>query len=889
MGFGSNKGFTPGAAAGGGGGDVDGPAGATDNAVARYADGTGKLLQDSLVTIADNGETVIAPTAGAFDALHIDKDDASILLGDAGHIKVTHGANYTSSAGLTLARVNTGAASSMTVAISTKENTITAGEDLGSLIFISDQSGGQHKAENQPAAGITAIAENTFSANLNATSLAFKTATSASATEKMRLTHSGSLGIGETVPNSKLHVRDTDKTLTLEKSPTGFFNSFGFDGAIPYMTYYSSAGAGMKFGYGESTGGPPIATRIAMYLQNDGAVGIGTLAPTAKLNFETTSSTIMHISRDGVTGASHFDGANWALGTIGFGGQSAAGGPEAASGEDNDAVKIVAASDSAWGTLSHATYMAFSTTATGSVTATERMRINSSGNVGIGVTNPTSELTVAGQIHSYDAGGDNGDLLASTAAGVTTVWIRSSGDTILNGGPVAMGNNNPSTRLHLGSATSTGQETITLQNDRGTGSIGLVRSAEGIIPTSNPGDLVISLDSEANDILFATNTTQRMIIDSTGKVGIGTMDPPGTLLQLEGADAYLTLKNSTDEHTDGAAETRILFEDHSNTALAQIQASHDGDGNDTRGDLIFSTHDGSSLLEAFRITRRQWIGIGTVNPGGSSTGAIVDIENTIASSATEGGNLRLSSNDGAALGNAHRLGVVEFAAAENAGSAIIVGAKIEAVSAEAWDASNNGANLNFYTTSGNATQTKRMSILTSGSVELNYATAQSPGAGFNGIAGSPVIKTQKINNEITTTIIVDIGGLQLPDADGEVIGDDGEDHAYILKLDNDVNGIIYKAEIGCVETVTHVSAGEVMLVTNPGDLAQGASAVGAGSVTWIDPATAWKAGMWAQSQALQDYSTAEEDYLYLAIGTTLGGAAAYTAGKFVIKLYGASF
>jgi|1_EtaG_2_1085319.scaffolds.fasta_scaffold51195_1 hypothetical protein len=244
MGFGSNKGFTPGEeglevkdvdgapdvtgvkvirvsngtltddgngqvtidTSGGGGGDVSGPGASTDRAIARWDGVNGDTLLDSVVTIADNGEVVIAPTAGAFDALHIDKDDASILFGDAGHIKIKHGANHTSSAGLTLSRINTGAGSSMTVAIQTSENTITAGEDLGSLIFITDQTGGQHKAENLPAAGLTAIAENTFSANLNATSLAFKTATNAAATEKMRLTHSGSLGIGTSTPGSPLHV-----------------------------------------------------------------------------------------------------------------------------------------------------------------------------------------------------------------------------------------------------------------------------------------------------------------------------------------------------------------------------------------------------------------------------------------------------------------------------------------------------------------------------------------------------------------------------------------------------------------------------------------------------------------------------------------------------------
>ena len=44
---------------GGGGGDVVGPASATDNAIARYDGTTGKLLQDSVWTIADSGSILV--------------------------------------------------------------------------------------------------------------------------------------------------------------------------------------------------------------------------------------------------------------------------------------------------------------------------------------------------------------------------------------------------------------------------------------------------------------------------------------------------------------------------------------------------------------------------------------------------------------------------------------------------------------------------------------------------------------------------------------------------------------------------------------------------------------------------------------------------------------
>lgn len=102
----------------------------------------------------------------------------------------------------------------------------------------------------------------------------------------------------------------------------------------------------------------------------------------------------------------------------------------------------------------------------------------------------------------------------------------------------------------------------------------------------------------AGDVTVDTDTLK--VDSTTNRVGIGTTSP-GTQLQVEGSNPYLTLKNSTAENTDGGAETKIIFEDHSDTALAQIQASHDGTADDTKGDLIFSTHDGTSLNESLRI------------------------------------------------------------------------------------------------------------------------------------------------------------------------------------------------------------------------------------------------------------------------------------------------
>ena len=86
----------------------------------------------------------------------------------------------------------------------------------------------------------------------------------------------------------------------------------------------------------------------------------------------------------------------------------------------------------------------------------------------------------------------------------------------------------------------------------------------------------------------------------------------------------------------------------------------------------------------------------------NSDGAYVQSRNTTTSSATEGGKLRLICDDGAAMADDHRLGVIEFQGAEDASSNRQTGASIQAMCDAAWSASENGTRLEFYTMDGNA-------------------------------------------------------------------------------------------------------------------------------------------------------------------------------------------
>ena len=184
-----------------------------------------------------------------------------------------------------------------------------------------------------------------------------------------------------------------------------------------------------------------------------------------------------------------------------------------------------------------------------------------------------------------------------------------------------------------------------------------------------------------------------------------------------------------DNHRLGVIEFKGA-EDTSNTLSigARIEAicrdAWDGSNNDA--DLEFYTTEGTTeskvlTLDADKkaIFPQGKVGIGTTTPlTGTDSTLGLDIENTSASAAGEGGALRLGSNDGAPMGSGHRLGVIEFAGAEDASSTLTVGARIEALSDATWSDTENGADLVFYTTDGNASQTEQMRCTASTGVSI---------------------------------------------------------------------------------------------------------------------------------------------------------------------------
>jgi len=125
-----------------------------------------------------------------------------------------------------------------------------------------------------------------------------------------------------------------------------------------------------------------------------------------------------------------------------------------------------------------------------------------------------------------------------------------------------------------------------------------------------------------------------------------------------------------------------------------------------------TTNDGRFLFYVDSVSIFNIIDSGvSVNGVVSSTGDGVFLRatDTTASSATQGGKLQLQSDDGAAMGDDHRLGVIEFKGAEDGSNTRSIGARIQAICRDAWDGSNNDADLEFYTTDG-TTESKVLTL-----------------------------------------------------------------------------------------------------------------------------------------------------------------------------------
>jgi hypothetical protein len=349
--------------------------------------------------------------------------------------------------------------------------------------------------------------------------------------ERMRISSTGNVGIGTSSPNAKLEVNGHTKVSSVEATTAVIAG-----GAIPFHANYASADGvapALRLGSPSNTtmgfwDFQPIGTNQAdlaierndverLRITSAGNVGIGTSSPSARLDVSGASGSI--------TVAPPGSGSS---GTI-------------YSTENGMVI----------GTPSSATNKVFIVHTDG----TERLRITSTGNVGIGTTSPDANLTVSGAA-SFAAGtallpsiaraGDlntgiffpAADTIAASTAGSERLRITSTGN-------VGIGTSSPTSILSLGGDTNT-DRFIHISGIRSVIGYDTTLGVAGALLLKG-GNKEIFIDTGGpKNILLFTDNTERLRITDAGNVGIGTTSPNASaILDVQSTTKGVRMPNMT--------------------------------------------------------------------------------------------------------------------------------------------------------------------------------------------------------------------------------------------------------------------------------------------------------------------------------------------------------
>jgi len=337
------------------------------------------------------------------------------------------------------------------------------------------------------------------------------------------------LGIGTTSPTQKVAITldDSNTTITNGVANLELSNSNGTNNTYSRIYFNDTAGGagagifGVKLtdtvnDYGQfefwTRGSSGSGTR--MVIDPNGNVGIGTTVPNNYTNYKS-------LTINGTTGGLiDFESNGTLMGEIYC-----------------DTTKFLIDSESTFP-------LVFRTNGT-----SEAMRIDSSGNVGIGTTVPQEKLQINAtassflQITNNDTGtaDDNGLYLGVVSGGNSYIGNRHSGDDVIfqndntevmrikTGGNVGIGTSSPNRMLSL--------ENGDLQIHETSSSDPLIQLSVGNTQASPTQSFSLRIDNSDSDKFQLVNGTSGVIpltVDTSGNVGIGTTSPTSKL-EVDGA------------------------------------------------------------------------------------------------------------------------------------------------------------------------------------------------------------------------------------------------------------------------------------------------------------------------------------------------------------------
>lgn len=512
-------------------------------------------------------------------------------------------------------------------------------------------------------------------------------------TERMRISGIGEVGIGTINPGTKLHVYGNGTTSNnyTNGDATGatlfLQDSNGGSGNGGQLLFGSSQGiyAGIK-GFVTNGTGPAgdllFQTRGAsgnvnerMRIDSAGNVGIGTNLPVGKLNVIGGLGVGVALTGDqAVTPSS---------GSVVFSGTNIANIQTYTSpGSSTTLGQIYNYASIADGFARFLDVVAYSSTTGGGsnirfvtgngFTNAERVRIDSAGNVGIGTNSVVSparlDITKATTNNSINTqrqlriGGDTSaayslfigygqPVTGQELGGNIQALDNGVGSKLLlnpSGGNVGIGTSSPTTKLHvaggsllLGAFGGEGGE-LSLQNAAGNA----VGASLDVDASNN--FRIFNVSSSAT-IFYTGGANERMLITSSGNVGIAT-NAPTARLDINNQDAADTFPLVVSNNIAGinTASAGIGFNAHT-VRFAQVVGGQHEYGSYATGNLRFFTRNAEVVAEKMRIEPSGNVLIGSATPDAGNTLRYLDLYNSN-TGASAGSIMRFITSNTAASG-----------------------------------------------------------------------------------------------------------------------------------------------------------------------------------------------------------------------------------------------